>query len=151
MTLSWKKSRARPKLFNTSVSVPIQLYTFRTFNMIQKYTTGGHMLTSSHIFLGLITSTLVSDLYGSMWRIVYVIFVAPCRKFAVPWIKHYIIKNGTLYGVSYLYAAWLLSITLSLTLYLWSTRFLSLRILYLLICICFCRCINLPIQRMFYW
>ena len=35
------------------------------------------MLTLSQIFLGLISSTFVSDLYGLIRRILYLIYVAP--------------------------------------------------------------------------
>ena len=45
----------------------IRLYTLcQNFNITQKYITSDHMLTSSSIFYGLISSTFVSDLYGSM-------------------------------------------------------------------------------------
>ena len=74
------------------------------------------MLTLSDIFLGLKSSTFVSDLYGLMGRILYVISTTPHSKFTVPLVKHRVIKNGPVYGVSYLYAVCLWSMTLSPTL-----------------------------------
>ena len=50
MITSWK-SRARPIWINIKVSICIQLYTFfSSSNIIHKYITGDHMLTSSYIF-----------------------------------------------------------------------------------------------------
>ena len=43
-------------------------------------------------------------------------FVAPYCNVTVPLFQHCVIKNGPLCGVSYLYAAWLSIMTLSLTL-----------------------------------
>ena len=74
------------------------------------------MLTSSHIFLGLISSTFVSDLYGLIQRILYLICIGPYYIFTVPLIKQRVLINGPVYGVSYLYAAWLVSMNLSPTL-----------------------------------
>ena len=74
------------------------------------------MLTSTDIFLGLISSTLTSDLYGLMRRILYLIFIATHCKFIMPLLKHRLTTNGHVCGVSYLYAVCLLIINLSLTL-----------------------------------
>ena len=74
------------------------------------------MLTTSDIYLELESSTLLSDFYGLMQRILYVICVAPYCKFTLPLLKHCVITKGLLYGVSYLYAAWLVIINLSPTL-----------------------------------
>ena len=47
----WKTSCERTIWINVKVSVRIRLYTLcPIFNIIQKYITGDHMLTSSHIF-----------------------------------------------------------------------------------------------------
>ena len=74
------------------------------------------MLTASSIFIELIYSTLVSDLYGLMQRILCLIYVAPYFNVTVPLVKHCVITKGPLYGVSYLYAVWLVSMNLSRTL-----------------------------------
>ena len=74
------------------------------------------MLTSSEIFIELKSSALVSDLYGLMQLILYLICVALYYKFTMPLVKHCVIAKGPLYGVSYLYAVWLLSMTLPPTL-----------------------------------
>ena len=74
------------------------------------------MLTSSDIFIDLKSSTLVSDLYGLMQRISYVICVAPYFKITVILVKHCVITKGPLYGVSNLCAVWLVRMNLSLTL-----------------------------------
>ena len=74
------------------------------------------MLTASSILIESKSSTLVSNLYGLMRRILYLIFIAPHFKFTVPLVKYWVITKGTLYGVSYLYEVWLLSMTFSLTL-----------------------------------
>ena len=74
------------------------------------------MLTSSYMFFELESLTLVSESYGLMQCILYVIFVAQFFNFTVPLVKHYVITNGPIYGVSYLYAVCLVRITLSTTL-----------------------------------
>ena len=74
------------------------------------------MLTLSYIFYGLKSSMFVSGLYGLILRILYLIFDGPYCNGTVPLVKHRVIKNGPLYGVSYLYSEWLLSMTLSTTL-----------------------------------
>ena len=74
------------------------------------------MLASAYIFIELESLTLVSDLYGLIRRILYVIFIGPNYEFTVPLLKHFVITKGPLYGVSYLYAVWLVSINLSPTL-----------------------------------
>ena len=71
------------------------------------------MLTASSIFIELIYSTLVSDLYGLMQHILYLICVTPYRKLTIPLVKNQLIANGTLYCVSYFYTVWLLIMTLS--------------------------------------
>ena len=57
------------------------------------------MLTLSHIFLGLMSSTFVSDLYGLMRYILYVLFITPYFKFTVTLVTHRVITNGLVYGV----------------------------------------------------
>ena len=74
------------------------------------------MLKESSIFFGLKSSTLVSDLYDLMQRILYIIFIAPYCNITVQLVKNYVTTKGPLYGVSYLYAVWLVRMTLSLTL-----------------------------------
>ena len=63
------------------------------------------MLTSSYIFSGLISATFVSDLYGLIQRILYLIFVGPYCNLTVPLVKHCVITNGPLNDVSCIYAA----------------------------------------------
>ena len=65
------------------------------------------MLTPSNIFIELKSSTLVSDLYGLMQRVLSLISVAPFCKSTIPFVKQCVITKGPLYGVSYLYAVWL--------------------------------------------
>ena len=74
------------------------------------------MLTLSYTFIELEPSTLVSDLYGFMRRILYLISVAPILNETLPLVQHRFIKNGPVYGVSYLYAVCVVSMTSSLTL-----------------------------------
>ena len=74
------------------------------------------MLTLLDIFFELKSSTLVSDLYNLMQRILYLSCIAPHSKFTVPLANHCVITKGTLYGVSYLYSVWLVSMNLSPTL-----------------------------------
>ena len=74
------------------------------------------MLTSSDIFFELESSNLLSNLYGLMKRILYLIFVRPYCKFTVTLATYYVITKGSLYGVLYLYAVCLVSMTLFLTL-----------------------------------
>ena len=69
------------------------------------------MLTASSIFFGSKSSTLVLDLYGLMGRILYVIFITPHCNSNMPLTKHCVITKGPLYGVSYLYAVWLVRMT----------------------------------------
>ena len=51
-----------------------------------------------------------------MQRILYLIYVAPYCSITVPLVKHYVITKWPLFGILYLYAVWLLRITLSPTL-----------------------------------
>ena len=74
------------------------------------------MLTSSYMVFELEYLTLVSESYGLMQCILYVIFIAQFFNITVPLAKHYVITNGPIYGVSYLYAVYLVSMTLSPTL-----------------------------------
>ena len=62
------------------------------------------MLTALSIFVELKSSTLVSDLYGLIRRILCLIYVEPYCKFTVPLVKHRVITEVHLYGVSYSYA-----------------------------------------------
>ena len=57
------------------------------------------MFTLSDIFFELIYSTLLSDLYGLMRSILYLICTAPHFKFTVPLAKHYFITNEILFEV----------------------------------------------------
>ena len=61
------------------------------------------MSKESSIFIELKTSILASDLYGLMRRILCLIYVTPYFSITVPLVKHFVIKKGPLYGVSYLY------------------------------------------------
>ena len=58
------------------------------------------MLTSSHIFSGLISSTFVPDLYELIRRILCLICIVPHCNVTVPLVQHGFIANGPLYGVS---------------------------------------------------
>ena len=79
-----------------------RLYTLCTsFNILQMYITGDHMLKLSHIFWGLISSMFVSYLYGLIWNILYQICFGPYCIMTTPLVQHCVIKNGSLYGVSY--------------------------------------------------
>ena len=98
----------------------------------QNYITGDYMLTSSDKFFEIKSSTLVSYLYGLMRRILYLISFATIFNETVPLIQHRVIKNGTVYGISYLYAVCLVSMTSSLTLLPYSTLCIFLRVLSLL-------------------
>ena len=69
------------------------------------------MLTLSYIFIE--SSTLVSYLYGLMRRILYLIYVTPICNEIVTLVKHRVITNGPVYGVSYLFAVCLVSMTSS--------------------------------------
>ena len=73
------------------------------------------MLTSSYIFPGLIPTMFVSDLYGLIQRILYLILFRPYCIVTVMLVQHPVITDGPLYGISYLYAALLLTMTLSPT------------------------------------
>ena len=104
------------------------IYFVTRFNLIQKYINGDHMLTIGiHIFQHLISSMFVLDVYWLIWRILWLVFIAPHCHVTVPLVQHCIITNGPLYRVSHLYAALLTSITLSPNLYggsLWdATRY----------------------------
>ena len=63
------------------------------------------MLTSSYIFSVLISSKLVSDVYGLMWRILCLIFIQKHCNLTVPLAQHCVLTNGPLYDVSYMYSA----------------------------------------------
>ena len=60
------------------------------------------MLTSSYIFIE--SSTLVSDLYSLIRHILYLIYVAPIFNEIMPLVQNFVITNGPIYGVLYLYA-----------------------------------------------
>ena len=68
-----------------------------------------------HIFQHLISSAFVSDVNGLIRRIIYLIFIAPHCNVTIPLAQHCVIINWPLCGVSYLKAALLLRINLSLT------------------------------------
>ena len=65
----------------------------------QKYITGDYMLTASNMFNELKSLTLVSVLYGLMQHILYLISVTPYFNITVQLVKHFVITEGTLYGV----------------------------------------------------
>ena len=67
----------------------------------QKYITGDHMLTLSNIFIESKSSTLVSDLYGLMRRILYLISVAKYCNIAMPLVNTVLSKKG-LYTASHI-------------------------------------------------
>ena len=67
----------------------------------QNYITGDHILTLSNIFIELKSSSSVSDLYGLMQRILYVIFVAPYCSITVPLAKTLLSKK-VLYMASHI-------------------------------------------------
>ena len=90
------------------------------------------MLTSSDIFFELISSTLVLDLYGLMWRILYLIFVI-YRSIGKKMCYH---KRAHIWCFIFV-CSFLVIMTLSPTLYLWPTQFLFSRILSLLFSVCF--------------
>ena len=74
------------------------------------------MWISSDIFFELISSTLLSYLYGFIQHALYLIFVGSHCKFTVPLVKNFDITNGPIYGVSYFYAVCFVSTALSPTL-----------------------------------
>ena len=89
-----KKMTYRYELTIMSLRVA-RLYTLcPIFSIIQKYITGDHMLTSSHIFLGLISSTFVSYLYGLIRHVLCISSIGPYCKFTMPLVKHGVITNG---------------------------------------------------------
>ena len=88
----------------------------QSFNIINRYITGDHMLKLSHIFLGLISSMFVSGIYALIRRISCLICIGPYCIVTVPLAQHHVITNRPLYIISYFYAVWLLSMTLSPTL-----------------------------------
>ena len=57
------------------------------------------MLTVSYIFIEFESSTLVSDLYGLIRHVLYLIFIAPYYNFTVPLVKHCVITKGPLCDV----------------------------------------------------
>ena len=75
-----------------------------------------HMLKESYIFIESESSTLVSNLYGLMPRILYLLFIASHCKFTVTLVKHCVITKGTLYGVLYFFVVLLVSRNASTTL-----------------------------------
>ena len=75
----------------------------------QKHINVDHKLTLSYIFIE--SSTLVSDLYGLMRRILYLISVAPICNKTVTLVQHRVIANVPVYGVLYLYDVCLVSMT----------------------------------------
>ena len=74
------------------------------------------MLMSPYIYFEVICLTLVSGLYDLIQYILYLIFVGTHSKLTVPLVKNYVITNGPIYGISYLYAVCLVSVMLSLIL-----------------------------------
>ena len=89
------------------------------------------MLKASSICFGFKSSTLISDLYGLMRPILYVIFIVQHCSSTMPLVKHGVITKGPLYGVSYFYAVWIVIMTLSPTLQSQSALCLFSRALYL--------------------
>ena len=72
------------------------------------------MLTSSHIFSGVIYSTFVSYVYVLMGRILGLVLFVPHCNLTVSLVQHCFIINGPLYGVSFFNAELLLSVVLSM-------------------------------------
>ena len=92
-----------------------QLYNlWPSFNIINKYKIGDHILKSSHIFTGLKYSRFVSYLYGLMQRILCLPFISPYCNMTVPLVKHCVITNGPWLAFRILmqrhYLSWLLSL-----------------------------------------
>ena len=84
--MSWKTSHARPIWLNAIVSMLIQLFNlFPIFIVKWNYITGDHMLTLSYIFSGLMSSTFVSDLYGLIQRILYLIVLVHTTMWPCYW------------------------------------------------------------------
>ena len=71
------------------------------------------ILTSSDIFMGLISSTFVSDLFELMRRILHFICIAPHCKSNVPLVEQRPIRNGPCMSFHICKALFLLSMTLS--------------------------------------
>ena len=68
------------------------------------------------LVLKFIILNFVSDVYGLMRIILYLIFFAPYYNVTVPLVQQCVISNGLLYVVSYLKSELLLRMTLSPTL-----------------------------------
>ena len=108
---------------------------FPSFNLIKNYITSTFLMWfHQSLMFELISSVFVPDVCGLMRHILYLIFIAPHCNVTVPLVQYCVIKNISLYSVSYFYAAWLSSMDLYPTLYVWSTLLLFSRILSLLIC-----------------
>ena len=91
-----KTSRARKIWIYVNLSARIRLYTFFQYLMqIKNYITGNQMLTTViHIFEHLKASTVVSNVYGIMRRILYLIVIAPRCNMTMPLVQHRMIKDG---------------------------------------------------------
>ena len=61
------------------------------------------MLTSSHIFSGLISSNFVPDLYELIRHILCLFFIKPHCTVTVPSVQHDFVANGPLYGVYHIF------------------------------------------------
>ena len=88
------------------------------FNIIQKYIAITFLMwCRQSLLFKLIYSTFVSDLCRLVWCILYLIFIASHCNVTVTLVQHYVVTNGLLYEISYLYAAWciFLSVILSIT------------------------------------
>ena len=68
-----------------------------------------------HQFLTITSSTFISDVYGLMWRILYLIFSMPYCNVTMPLVQHCAISNGPIYGVSYFKVSFWFIMTLYLT------------------------------------
>ena len=82
----WITSFARSIWLNVNVTILILLYDLvPSYNLIWKYITGNHMLTSSYIFSGVVSSKFVSDVYILIQNILYLIFL----DHTVMWLCHW--------------------------------------------------------------
>ena len=126
----------------SNVPVIIQLYAlFPIFNIIQKYISGGPMLTIIIHILMLIYSTYISDIYDLMWRILSQISISPYCNVTVPLVQHWVITNFRymVFHICMQHYYWAL---LYLRLFSYGQLFYFLLIWSLSICVYFCWRIN---------
>ena len=113
-----KKFRARTRWISVKVSVIILLYTlFPNNNIIHVYINSDNLFSSSYIFFNFI---IFNTCIIFIWLNPMYIMPEFCRM-TVPLSHYCVINNYPLYLVSYLYAASLLIVNWSPTLYSWTT------------------------------